>query len=208
MNAAALLLILVAKTFFLGLPVGVAWLAFRRLVLSETLNAWIYAGVGLFAAFTAAGLTPWAFGFQPTAWMFLVFGFLCPPLWLATVVLCGMGRISGYDVPKMDVDDTSLPVQASAEVQSSPRVPPAPLLLEQPIWPKPEKAVFRTHRTLLREARKMASERMKAEPIDRSVLDVARSMRGNSNTTKRRMRPLLPPPHAISEFPNLPFLQR
>ena len=39
MDAAALLLILVAKTFFLGLPLGVAWLAFRRLVLSETLNA-------------------------------------------------------------------------------------------------------------------------------------------------------------------------
>ena len=140
--------------------------------------------------------------------MFLVFAFLCPPLWVSTVVLCGIGRISGYDVAELDTDDVPSPAQPAPQFQPAPRVPPAPLLLEKPIWPKPEKAVFRTHRTPMREARQMASERMKAEHIERSVLDVARSMRGNSNTTKRRMRPLLPPSHAMSDLPNLPFLQR
>jgi len=202
MDAAALLLNLVAKTFFLGLPLGVAWLAFRRLVLSDTVNAWIYAGAGLFAAFTAAGLAPWALGFQPIGWIFLIFAFLCPPLWLATVVLCGFGRVSGYDAVASDIEVLPLPPAPA------PIVRPALLVLEQPIWPTLEKPVFRTHRTILRDARKMASERIKADHLDRSVLEVARGMRGNPNTSKRRMPPLLPPPHAMSELPNLPFLQR
>ncbi len=206
MDALALIINLVAKTFFLGLPLGVAWLAMRRLMLSKTLNAWIYAGVGLFAAATAAGLVPWALGFQPVVWIFLIFAFLCPPLWLATVVLCGMGRVSGYDA-----DAIAVPAAIKRE---APKQKLAPLMLEEPILPKPQqiqsavKPVFKTHRSALRNARDLASARLKSEPDDRSVLEVARSMRGNPNTSKRRMRPLLPPPHAMSDLPNLPFLQR
>lgn len=200
MDAPALLLILVAKTFFLSLPLAVAWLAFRRLALSNSVNAWIYAGVGLFAASAAAGLAPWAFGFQQVAWIFVILALLCPPLWLATVILCGMGRVSGYDAPE---------VQSQADVAPLNGMPrPAPLVLEQPIWPETDKPVFRTHRSILRNAREKAGARIKSDPEDRGVLDVARSMRGNPNTSKRRMRPLLPPPHAMSDLPNLPFLQR
>lgn len=206
MDAFALLINLVAKTFFLGLPLGVAWLALRRLMMSKTLNAWIYAGVGLFAASTAAGLAPWALGFQPLAWIFLIFAFLCPPLWLATVVLCGMGRMSGYDAEAIE--------EPAAFEREAPKEKLAPLVLEEPILPEPErterapKPVFKTHRSALRTARDLASARLKSEPDDCHVLEVARSMRGNPNTSKRRMRPLLPPPHAMSDLPNLPFLQR
>ena len=200
MNAAALLLHLVAKTFFLGLPLAVAWLAFRRLALSNSVNAWIYAGVGLFAASTAAGLAPWAFGFQQVSWIFVILAFLCPPLWLATVLLCGMGRVSGYDTPEA--------TRQSEEPQGVIAPRPAPLLLEKPILPETAKPVFRTHRSILRNARDMAGVRVKSDPEDRGILDVARSMRGNPNTSKRRMRPLLPPPHAMSDLSNLPFLQR
>ena len=200
MDAAALLLHLVAKTFFLGLPLAVAWLAFRRLTLSNSINAWIYAGMGLLAVSTAAGLAPWAFGFQQVSWVFLILAFLCPPLWLATVIVCGMNRVSGYDTPEA-APESSVPAS-----QNTPRL--APLLLEQPILPVSKSPVFRTHRSILRNARDMAGARIKSEPEDRSVLDVARSMRGNANTSKRRLRPLLPPPHAMSDLPNLPFLQR
>lgn len=206
MDALALLINLVAKTFFLGLPLGVAWLAMRRLLLSRTLNAWIYAGIGLFAASTAAGLAPWALGFEPIAWIFLIFAFLCPPLWLATVVLCGMGRVTGYDAEAIE--------EAVGSVRETPKEKLAPLMLEEPILPQPaqpqsaQKPVFKTHRSVLRNARDLASARLKSDPDDRSVLEVARSMRGNPNTSKRRMRPLLPPPHAMSDLPNLPFLQR
>ncbi|MBT8412900.1 MAG: hypothetical protein KJO30_01110 [Boseongicola sp.] len=214
MDAPALFIHLVAKTFFLGLPLAVAWLALRRLMLSKTVNAWIYAGAGLFAVFTAVGLAPWALGFQPISWMFLIFAFLCPPLWLATVVLCGMGRVSGYDMAEFEAEEHT----KTEDVDATPKARPAPLMLVEPIWPEPEQPpeqpivtanpVFKTHRSILRNARDMASARLKSESEDRSVLDVARSMRGNPNTAKRRMRPLLPPPHAMSDLPNLPFLQR
>ena len=82
MSAAAVLIQIIAKTFFFALPACVGWLAFRRLVMSETSNAWIYASVGMFAAFSAAGLAPWVFGFQSLNWLFLVAAFLCPPIWL------------------------------------------------------------------------------------------------------------------------------
>lgn len=206
MDAIALIINLVAKTFFLGLPLGVAWLALRRLVLSKTLNVWIYAGVGLFAAVTAAGLAPWALGFQPVVWIFLIFAFLCPPLWLATVVLCGMGRVSGYDADAI--------AESAAFTHETPKNKLAPLVLKEPILPQTEqpqstaKPVFKTHRSALRNARDLASARLKSRPDDRNVLEVARAMRGNPNTSKRRMRPLLPPPHAMSDLPNLPFLQR
>jgi len=60
MELLGLLYQIVIRSFFLMLPLGVAFLAFRRLSLSQTSNAWLYAVAGLFAAFTAAGLLPWA----------------------------------------------------------------------------------------------------------------------------------------------------
>ncbi len=213
MGAVALLLQLVAKTFFLGLPVGVAWLAFRRLMLSETVNAWYYATVGLFAAFTAAGLAPWALGFQAVSWMFLVFAFVCPPLWLATVIICGIGRSSVYDAtidgdPAPTRDGPLYPEVRFGATTSEPDAAPEPLMLEKPIWPETQKAVFRTHRSILRDARDTVSARIAATSDDRGVLEVARGMRGHKDTARRRLRPLLPPPHAMSDLPNLPFLQR
>ena len=202
MSVAALLLQLVAKTFFLALPLGVALLGFRRLMLSETLNAWIYAAIGLFAAFTVAGLAPWAFGFQPVNWMFLIFAFLSPPLWMACVIICGIGRPAAYDVPEV------APQTVSAVETAPDRAPLAPLVLQDPKWPETSKAVFRTHRTLLREARTGVSAKLAQSADNSKVLDVARAMRGNLDTQKRRKRVLLPPPHAMSDLANLPFLQR
>lgn len=210
MGAVALIIQLVAKTFFLGLPVGVAWLAFRRLVMSETTNAWIYAGVGLFAAFSAAGLAPWALGFQAVSWLFLVFAIVCPPLWLATVIICGIGRSVAYEAPEHDAGAGNMrgPIYPDFPFDAAPKTADAvPLVLEKPIFPEPPKAVFRTHRSILREARHTVSARLSSKPDDRSLLEVARKMRGHKDTTRRRMPPLLPPPHAMSDLPNLPFLK-
>ena len=202
MSAAAVLLQLMAKTFFLALHACVSWLAFRRLILSETSNAWIYACVGIFAAFSAAGLAPWAFGFQSLNWLFLIAAFLCPPLWMATVIVCGLGRSSAYDVEAMDVEEPT---------KDLPRKAPL-LVLEQPILPgtnpDPTSVVFKSHRNALKTARQAVSKKVKTLDMERSVLEVARSMRGNETTARRRQRVLLPPPHAMSDLPNLPFLQR
>ncbi|MBT8460512.1 MAG: hypothetical protein KJN60_12650, partial [Boseongicola sp.] len=108
-------------------------------------------------------------------------------------------------------DHTVFEPEVNASVEPAPVKEPvrmAPLVLEKPILPESAKPVFRTHRSILRNARDMAGQRLKSESEDRGVLDVARSMRGNPNTSKRRMRPLLPPPHAMSDPPDLPFLQR
>lgn len=200
MSAAAVLIQMIAKTFFFALPACVGWLAFRRLVMSETSNAWIYASVGMFAAFSAAGLAPWVFGFQSLNWIFLVAAFLCPPIWLATIIICGMGRASAYDV------------DAEAEIENVRPPKPPVLVLEEPIFPKlesePSPVVFKSHRQVLKTARKAVSKKVMALDVDRNVLEVARAMRGNESTNKRRERPLLPPPHAMSDLPNLPFLQR
>lgn len=100
MSAVSLLVHLVFKTFFLALPICVAWLAFRRLSLSETRNAWLYSGVGLFSTVAAIGLAPWALGFAGASWVLLLLALACPLLWIATVMICDLNeRTYGDEEP-------------------------------------------------------------------------------------------------------------
>ena len=204
MDAAQLLLALVAKTIFLAMPAGTAWLAFRRLALSETSNAWIYAATGLFAAFAAAGLAPWALGLQAVSWPFFLFAGLCPPLWVAVVVICGIGRSQSYDIPAADETD---PEPAAAPF---PLAEPLPtLVLRDPAFPEAPQPVFR-HRPLsappLEPTAAPVAPPVRPAPPARSVIAVARDMRGHASAERRRTRRLLPPPERMSDLPNLPFL--
>ncbi|MGI9389230.1 MAG: hypothetical protein ACR2O1_04155 [Boseongicola sp.] len=206
MDALTLIVQLVARTFFLAIPFGVAWLAFRRLALSETSNAWIYALTGLFAAFTAAGLAPWALGLGAVGWLYFVFAALCPVVWVSVVTICSIGRPPSYESSLDDEpEDRVAPLRATAPKSR-------PLILEGPQWPDAPKPTFR-HRD---DAVSPANENLPmddAEPdrgisSDRCVLDVARNMRGNTTSAARRFKPLLPAPDAMSELKKLPFLKR
>lgn len=200
MDAATLLVQLFARTLFLAIPFGVAWLAFRRLALSETSNAWLYAGAGLFAAFTAAGLAPWAFGMGSVGWLYFIFAALCPILWLAVVVICGFGRPPTYDTPQGDIaEDRIAPFRIPTPTSPT-------LILERPEWPDAPSPTFRHHDAVLDPANENVA--LAATKPDNSMIEIARNMRGNVTSAARRLRPLLPPPDAMSELPNLPFLKR
>ncbi|MGI9394511.1 MAG: hypothetical protein ACR2OY_07685 [Boseongicola sp.] len=213
MDALTLIVQLVARTFFLAIPFGVAWLAFRRLALSETSNAWIYAVTGLFAAFTAAGLAPWALGLGAVGWLYFVFAALCPAVWVGVVIICSIGRSPSYESLLDDEpQDQVAPLRTSASKSR-------PLILEGPQWPNAPKPTFRHHDEIVSPA----NENLPLPDVepeenvlpdssvldaDRSVLEVARGMRGNTTSAARRLKPLLPAPDAMSDLKNLPFLKR
>ena len=180
--------LIVLRACILALPVAVGLLAIRRLLLSETLNAWVYALVVGFAAFSVAGLLPWALGFGEIPAFFVGTALLAPILWLSTVVICGLGRQNRYDLPP--ADDA---LSALADTPPS-RPRPAPLLLTDPIQPEPV-PVFR-HRPI---------PRFDPLPPQQSVMDVARAMRGRATSEARRVRKLLPPPAPGPA--DLPFLR-
>lgn len=185
MNFVSLLLLLVVRSFLLVIPIAVAWLAIRRLILSETQNAWLYAAVGLLSVFTAFGLLPWAVGLGQVNWLFFVIAAFLPALWMGILVICTPFSRAPYDAPDyFDAHEDS--------------EDPAPLVLEKPEWPDAPVATFK-HR---------APQTNKAEPEDnapRSVLAVARDMRGRRTSEPRRGPALLPPPN--SPVPDLPFVR-
>ena len=180
--------LIVLRALLLALPVAVGLLAVRRLLMSESLNAWVYALAVGYAAFSMAGLLPWALGLAGVPSFFVATALLAPVLWLATVVICGLGRQNRYDLPPAD-DDLS----AFADTPPSP-LRTAPLLLTDPIQPEPV-PVFR-HRPI---------PRFDPLPPPPSVMDVARAMRGRATSEARRVRKLLPPPAPGPA--DLPFLR-
>ena len=208
MDVLTLLVQLISKTVFMAVPFGVAWLAFRRLALSETSNAWIYAGVGLFAAFTAAGLAPWALGAGPVGWFYFVFAAFCPLIWVSVVVVCGIGRPPAYDAPQDETtEDKIAPLRLT-----TPTSPP--LILESPEWPDAPEPTFRHYDAILSPANENLpmidadSETEAKANRDKSLLEIARDMRGNATSAGRRLRPLLPAPDAMSDLQKFPFLKR
>jgi len=141
MDALSLLAHLMFKTFFLALPVGVAWLAFRRLSMSESRNAWLYSAVGLFSSVSAAALAPWALGFSGVSWIVLLTALLCPPLWIATVLICDLRQR-----PYGDEDATDWVIERFTSRRPIPADNPAlePLVLQTPVAePEPTVPVFR-----------------------------------------------------------------
>lgn len=176
-----LLMVLLTRALLLSMPIGVGVLAFRRLMMSQTSNVWLYALTVGYAAFTTAGLAPWAMGLQPASTVFVLLAMACPMVWMAIVVVCGMGRDAPYDKSYPEPDEVAPP-------------PTAPLLLTNPVVPEPV-PVFRHHRRRAEVAKLKAPD----------VLGVARAMRGRSSSEPRRTRKLLPPP--APEACDLPFLR-
>ncbi|MXQ07723.1 hypothetical protein GQ651_07680 [Alphaproteobacteria bacterium GH1-50] len=178
------------RACLLALPISVGLLAFRRLLLSETLNAWLYALIVGFAAFSVAGLVPWAVGLADLPILFAVSAAVSPLIWLVTVVVCGIGRRDHYDLP--DAETMAVTDNPAA---LKPRV--APLLLTDPVAPEAKAdpvPVFR-HRP--------APVAVATTPG--SVMEVARAMRGRATSEARRVRKLLPPPAPGPA--DLPFLR-
>lgn len=204
MDALTLVVQLLLRSAVLLLPVAVAMLAFRRLALSHSANAWLYAGMAMIACVTAAGLAPWAVGGAAGYWIFFLLAPLCPALWLGVVIICDLDRPQTYDSRRTPADRSG---------------PSTPLILENPEWPQSPVPVFR-HRG--GEARKhsettpvfVASPRNSESNIQpqrvSTVLDIARSMRGNVSSQHRREPRQLPAPGTQSPAQiaeNLPFLK-
>ena len=181
MTPLELLFDLIVRAAVLSMPIAVGVLAFRRLLLSRTANAWVYALAVGYAAFSTMGLMPWAVGLEPVSASFIVLAMVCPPLWIAIVLVCGMGRQAPYKIEDDAFHDHS-------------PAPLDPLLLTNPVVPEPV-PVFRHHR------RKIVAKSFSAA----EVVNVAKSMRGRASSDERRVRKLLPPPRP--ELTDLPFLR-
>ena len=75
---------MVLRSLVVLFPLTVGWLAFRRLALSKSANAWIYAVICLFAAVTAAGVLPWTLGlilFVFLTWLHMPLGNVPAGIW-------------------------------------------------------------------------------------------------------------------------------
>ena len=188
MSAVELLFAVLIRAFILALPIGVAILAFRRLEISTTSNMWVYALICGFSAFTAAGLLPWALAFQPPQTAFLLSAVLSPPLWMAVVVVLGVGRRDRYEPAP------GAPLEA--EEPPMPRIKPT-LVLTDPVAPPAPVPLFRHHRP----AKPKPADTPLAFAEHKSLLSVARDMRGLKTSEERRSRRLLPPPGALGDLP-------
>lgn len=197
MDVVGLLLSLIFKSILVMLPMTVAWLAFRRLFLSNSANAWLYAVCGLFGTITAAGLLPWALSITGTSWLFFVLAAFSPALWLGVVLICDAKRVARYAV-----DDTPPPAPTFQSWRKRARDAAAPLVLENPDWPGTPMPIFRHSRPANDH---IPDPTGRAEATKRSLMSIAREMRGNETSEARRPK-LLPPPME-KEVRQLPFLK-
>ncbi len=181
---------LIFRGFMILLPLTTGWLALRRLILSRSSNAWVYAFACLFAVATTIGLVPWSLGIAQTSWIFLFLAAFCPTVWLGVIMLCDGASLSRYEAAE---DNT-------ATFRSRQAAPP--LILENPDWPGDPMPVFR-HRSKAAQNEADGTPNAPPEPEVRSILAVARDMRGNKTSQSRRPK-LLPPPDNV----DLPFLTR
>ena len=191
------LVFILIKTFVLILPLTVFWLAVRRLALSSSANAWLYAATSIFSFLTALGLAPWVFGGTSHP-VFFVFSAMAPAIWYGVVTLCNSTRSTGYD---SDLERTFL---RFADLARIPRRS-EPLVLEDPEWPEVPLPVFRHSRpdSIAEPAetapkpeapgRDIATRISRASEGAWTLLSVARNMRGHASSERRRIK-LLPPP--------------
>ena len=190
---------LLFRALVVVLPLTIGWLAFRRLMLSRSANAWIYATTCLLTAVTAAGLLPWTLGLAEGNWLFFLLSALSPPIWIGVIMICDpVTHPSIYDAKSQAEPD--LPDEESAQIMEFQRA--KPLILEKPDWPEAPVPVFRH---LKPAANAPQSPQLADESPAKSLISVARDMRGNASSDARRPR-LLPPPDRMPK--DLPFLHR
>ena len=195
MDVLSPLLHLLFRAFVVVLPLTTGWLAIRRLILSKSTNAWIYAVTFLFAAVTFAGLLPWTLGFGKAGWVFFLFAAFCPAIWIGVVMMCDANRVrkSTYEP-----DPIIEPAPTFVSKQ-----PATPLILENPDWPGTPIPVFR-HKVVAKPAAAASAFQPDADQSkSKTILSIVREMRKNRSSDDRRPK-LLPPPDASE----LPFLNR
>ena len=183
---------LLFKCLVLTLPIMIVWLSARRLLMSKSGNAWIYAITCLFSVMTTVGLMPWALGLMQTSWVFFVFAAFCPAVWICVVTVCDMSRRAFYEPDP--VSDTALKFKTSQK--------PLPLVLENPAKPGATVPVFRHRSPAKARIPTMRKVEKTVASATKSLMSVARDMRGKESSEDRRTK-LLPPP----EIKSLPFLK-
>lgn len=188
---------LLFRALFVVFPLAIGWLSFRRLMRSRSANAWIYAITCLFTSVIAAGLLPWTLGLGSANWLFFMFSAISPVIWMGVVMICDPAdQSSHYDTDEVDdVVDGPIHATHSERVARS-----RPLILEEPAWPDTPTLMFRHSRMT------DVSDAVPEEPSPvKSMLSVAKGMRGNETSERRRPR-LLPAPDRYGV--DLPFLHR
>ena len=191
MDVLSPLMHLALKSLVVLFPMTVVWLAFRRLAMSKSDNAWIYAATCLFAAVTAAGILPWALGIAPLNWVLLGLAVLCPVFWVATIAICDMSRAPRYRPDALA--DTAKTIVERTKV----KLPP--LLLSNPETAETAPVMFR-HRKRGPEKEKRQKQRSEAT---NTIINLARDIRYNASSEGRRPK-LLPPP---ADRRDMPFLK-
>ncbi|MEM9426626.1 MAG: hypothetical protein AAGA06_07975 [Pseudomonadota bacterium] len=171
-------------------PLTVGVLAFRRLALSKSANAWVYAAICLFAAVTAAGILPWTLGLTPIKWPLVTLALLSPGVWIVTICYFDVSRMRRYEPDPL----IAVARVVADTIIAKPTLPP--LVLQASDTPTP---TFRHHKRPALQPEATPQRSLKTQ----SVLKAMRDIRGNRSSDQRRPK-LLPPP----ERAELPFLKR
>lgn len=189
------LFLLLFRAFIVVLPLAIAWLALRRLLSSRSSNVWIYAATCLLTAVVFVAMLPWAFMFAPVNWLVFLLAFFSPAIWLGVVMICDpLEEKSKYDPVDIDDDDDVEPIT----FRRNP-VPGKPLILEKPHWPDTPMPMFRHNRSAFRTSTPRVDEQSRP-----SLLSIAKNMRGNVSSDKRRPKLLPSPKHFDSDLSFLP----
>lgn len=183
---------LVLRSLVVLFPLTVGCLAFRRLALSKSDNAWIYAATCLFAAISSAGVLPWALGMTSINWIMNLLALCCPGIWIGVLLICDVSRSHRYSQdpivwtarfffakPEQEL------VAETGEAHTAPAVPPPVFQHKPKTFPKVSTKSY--------EASNSAS----------TIVALAREIRGNRTSDRRRPK-LLPAPKSRE----LPFLRR
>lgn len=195
MDVLSLLLQLLFRSLFVLAPLCVACLALRRVLRSRSANAWIYGGVCLFSAISAAGMVPWVVGLETASWPLFALSLLSPVLWVGALMICDPAE----DV--VDYDDLEVMPVWETRRSGAPPARTASEVREVENWDEIPKPVFR-HHVPANRPRAPGAELMRPSD-DRSMMNVARDMRGHESSERRR--PLILP--ASTRYGrDLPFL--
>lgn len=182
------LLHLALKSLVVLFPLTVGGVAFRRLAMSTSSNAWIYAVMFLYAAAASAGALPWALGITQLNWLSVLLALSCPIFWIGVLMICDLSRGHSYGADPV--------IEVANRLIKRARPKPKPLVLENPDLSQPPVPVFR-HRKEQREKPHFAPS---ASKHTRHVLALARDLRTNRTSEGRRPK-LLPPPQTSDDLP-------
>ncbi|MEL7151084.1 MAG: hypothetical protein AAGK71_10135 [Pseudomonadota bacterium] len=172
---------IVVRSLVILFPLTVGMLAFRRLALSKSDNAWTYAGICLLCAVATAGVLPWGLGITALNIPLLLLALACPVLWIATLFVFDMSRVTRYGADPLAATARSLAGRAAPKL--------APLLLGEADQVTSKAPVFR-HRPKPQTTPDPVPVRSVATT---TLLSLARDIRNNATSERRRPK-LLPPP--------------